>query len=198
MQAHVERPRQHGRLAQQIRGDRERRAGRDRDAHERVERGVVIALDGLRGSAERGIRRLHGEVRREPALRGAEVHRAAGRVQAHADALGRLDDRAHDVAGALREDVVVVAHGRAARAGEHRHAARGADARQARIDLRPQRVQRGEPVEQDRVLRVAAGEPLVQVVVGVDQAGRDEAVRRRRRPRRRRAGRPAPVRRLPP
>ena len=170
VQAHAERAREHGRFAQQVGGHRERRARRDRHAHERVERRVVIALDGFGGRAERGIRRLHGEVRGESALRGAEVHRAAGRVQAHADTLRRLDDRAHDVTRALREDVVVVAHGGAPGAGEHGHPARGADARQPGVDLRPERVERREPVEQDRVLRVAAGEPLVQVVVRVDQA----------------------------
>ena len=81
--------REHGRLAQQVGGHRERRARRDRDAHERIERGVVIALHGLGGCAERGIRRLHREVRegarpakrRGPSSRGsrAGARRCAGR-----------------------------------------------------------------------------------------------------------------------
>ena len=73
---------------------------------------------------------------------------------------------------------MVVADGRAARSGQHRHGSRRTSPREVGVDARPQRVERRQPVEEDRVLRVPAGQPLVQVVVGVDEARGDQASRR--------------------
>ena len=78
------------------------------------------------------------------------------------------------LAGAVREDVVVVAHRGASGPRRYRHCARGGGVCRVRIDARPRGVQGDEPVEQDRVLCPAAREPLVQVVMSVDEARGDE------------------------
>ena len=124
----------------------------------------------------RGVGGLHREVGRKAALRGSEVHRPARRVQPHADARGRLDDRADDVAGALREDVVVVGDGRAPRARQHRHRA-GARCPSGGRRSATRAGRARQPVEQDGVLGISAGEPLVEVVVGVDEPRGDQASR---------------------
>jgi hypothetical protein len=95
-------------------------------------------------------------------------------VQPHPDARGGRDDAAEDVAGAGREHVVVVGDGGAARAGEHGDSRLSARLDEVGVDGRPGRVERDEPVEEYGVLRPAAGEPLVEVVVGVDQPGGEQ------------------------
>ena len=99
------------------------------------------------------------------------------------------------VAAVMREDVVVVGGGGAAGAGEPGQATGGRDVHQVGVDPPPHRVQRGQPAEQGVVHGQPAGDPLVQVVVGVDEPGGDQAAgrvdiagvgqiarRRRRRP----------------
>jgi hypothetical protein len=73
---------------------------------------------------------------------------------------------------------MVIGGRRTARADEHgkRAARRGAD--HLLVDPRPDRVEGDQPVEEVRLLRQPAGEPLVQVVVGVDQTGGDKAAAR--------------------
>ncbi|GAB3156890.1 hypothetical protein GCM10027258_64180 [Amycolatopsis stemonae] len=46
------------------------------------------------------------------------------------------------------------------------------------VEVAPDRVERDQPLEERVVGGQAAGRPLVEVVVGVDQAGRDQAARR--------------------
>ena len=78
------------------------------------------------------------------------------------------------VAGVVREEVVVVGARRAARErkrGETR--ARGRALHRV-VDLRPDRVQRHQPAEQALVLGEPPCRPLVQVVMAVDQPGRRE------------------------
>ena len=73
-----------------------------------------------------------------------------------------------------REDVVVVEDGRAA--GERELGEPGARGRVLRlgVDPRPDRVELAEPGEEVGLLRPGPREGLVQVVVRVDEAGRDD------------------------
>ena len=74
-----------------------------------------------------------------------------------------------------REHVVVVHRGRATGQGERGEPGARGDVLQVGVEVRPHRVERGQPLEQRAVCGVAAREPLVQVMVGVDEAGRRQA-----------------------
>ena len=75
----------------------------------------------------------------------------------------------------MREDVVVIGGGRAARAKQRRQPGARRRPLDARIDPRPRRVELDQPLEERRLLRVPARGPLVEVVMAVDQPGRREA-----------------------
>ena len=75
---------------------------------------------------------------------------------------------------AAREDVVVVEHGRAPRERELGDAGPRGGRDHLLVDARPRRVERLQPREQVGLLRPGARERLVEVVVRVDQAGRDD------------------------
>ena len=76
---------------------------------------------------------------------------------------------AEQVAAVGGEHVVVVGRGRAAGARELHERPGRAGAQQLLVQARPHGVERGEPLEERVVDREAAGQPLVEVVVGVDQ-----------------------------
>ena len=138
-----------------------------------------IAASRTRRGSRRGPRRP----RRAAARRCAapEVHRAAARVEAHAELARRLDLDGQQVA---RRRAGRRSGGRspscspsaASAASPARAAARSISA----SIVRPDRVQLDEPLEQRRVLREPARGPLVEVVVAVDEARRGEAAARRR------------------
>ena len=73
------------------------------------------------------------------------------------------------VAAVAGEHVVVVGGRGAAGPGQPGQAAGGRGVHQVGVDPAPHRVQRGQPAEQGVVDGQPAGDPLVQVVVGVDQ-----------------------------
>ena len=75
---------------------------------------------------------------------------------------------------AAREDVVVVEHGRAARQRELGEPGARGGVLHLGVDPRPDRVERAQPGEEVGLLRPRARERLVQVVVRVDEAGRDD------------------------
>ena len=77
----------------------------------------------------------------------------------------------------LREDVVVVEHGRAARQRELREPGARRRVLRLRVDSRPHRVELAQPAEEVGLLRAGSREGLVQVVVRVDEAGSDERSR---------------------
>ena len=104
----------------------------------------------------------------------AEVHRPARGDEPDAELAGCLDLRLDEPGATAREDVVVV---------EDRGAARQRQLGQARarggvlglgVDPRPHRIELAQPGEQIGLLRPGPGERLVQVVVRVDEPGRDE------------------------
>src|SRR5262249_37448189 len=70
--------------------------------------------------------------------------------------------------------VVVVGRGRAARARERGEAGARGGPLGLVVDVRPDRIELDEPLEERRLLGEAARRPLVEVVVAVDEAGRRE------------------------
>ena len=75
---------------------------------------------------------------------------------------------------AAREDVVVVEDGRAARERELGEPGARGGVLHLGVDPRPDRVERAQPGEEVGLLRPGARERLVEVVVRVDEAGRDD------------------------
>ena len=204
VQAHAAAARQLGGIGHQPACHRERRARRQRDPHHRARRRIVEAADrGLARGQDR-VAVLDDLVGRKPAIRPPEIHRAAAGMKPQADRRGGADLDLEEVAGVSREDVVVVGRRRAARARERRQTgARRCPARLG-VDQRPHRVELDQPLEQRRLLSEAAGGPLVEVVVAVDEAGRrqhgrEPSIRRisARRPAAVRAPRPARTPRRP-
>ena len=174
VQPHAAGAGQLGRLAHQLLRDAERGAGGERDPHHRVGRGVVVLVDrGLAGGEDR-VAVLDDLVRRQPAGGAAEVHRAAARVEAQADLARRLDLDRQQVARVAREQVVVVGGGGAARARERDQPRARGRLLDRGVDVRPDRIELLQPLEQRVVLRQPARGPLVEVVVAVDEAGRGE------------------------
>ena len=113
-------------------------------------------------------------VRRQAALRGAEIHRPPRGHDAHTELPCRLDLRLDQALAPTREDVVVVENRRAA--GERELCEPGARRGVFRlgVDLRPHRIQLAEPGEQVCLLGTRARQGLVEVVVGVDEPWSDD------------------------
>ncbi|MNG91527.1 hypothetical protein D3C79_504380 [compost metagenome] len=170
VQRHPILARQHGSFAHQVAADRERRAWRDYDAAHRAVAGIVVVLDqALRFLEDVGFL-FHHRVRWQAALALAHAHAAARGMEAHAD-LGRRVDAVVELA-AVGVDVQVVAGGGAAGQDQLGHGGLGRHRDHLGGQARPDRVQVGQPVEQLAILsgRYHAGEALVHVMVGVDQA----------------------------
>ena len=120
---------------------------------------------------------LHAIVRRQAAFRLAERHAAARDREADAE-LGGSRDLIVDLAAVL-EDIGVVEHRRAAGQGQLGAADQHRGARVFRRPAAPDAVMRLEPGKQVGVLprRQVAGEDLVEVMVAVDQAGKQDVAR---------------------
>ena len=97
---------------------------------------VQRAVEPLR-LREDGVDLLDELVGRQPAVRDAEVHRAARRDDPHADLARCLHLRLEDPVAAAREDVVVVEHRRAARERELRKPRARGGVLRLRVDARP-------------------------------------------------------------
>ena len=204
VQPHVESLGELGGGAHQLGRDRERRARRERDAHHRAPRRVVVQRDEPFAVGEDlvvGPARPSRAGDRRPSATGSSS-RASGGSGTPSSCAARISARDEITAAARVHVEVIGARGAAAerelgQPDPRRHV------RRFLVEQRPARVQRGEPLEQRAVHRrpVAAGEVLVDVMVRVDQARRHQAavgvehprrvgqrVGRRRRPRAR--GRP--------
>ena len=120
---------------------------------------------------------LHHRVGREAAVLHRQAHRATGGVEAHAQLDRGLDLGGDEVARPLWVDVEVVGRGRAATHRQLDQADPRRDVRRLLVEAGPLGVERGQPGEQRALVGgpVGAGEVLVDVVMGVDQARRDEA-----------------------
>jgi hypothetical protein len=130
---------------------------------------------GVLGGEQDRVEVLDDRVGRQSAGARAEVHRAAGGVEAQPDRGCGVDLGRHQVATAAGEHVVVVRRGRAPGARQPRERSGRCGAYDVLVDPCPHRVERPQPLEQRRVDREAAGHPLVEVVVGVDEARRQQA-----------------------
>ena len=139
---------------------------------------VVVAVHGLLARGEDLVVVGDDVVGRQPAVLLGQRHRAAGRVEADAEVAGSLDLGGQQVAGAVRVEVEVIGRGRAARQRQLGEADPRRHVDRLGVERPPQRVQRLQPAEQRLVghRRVRPREVLVQVVMGVDEPGRDEAV----------------------
>ena len=109
-----------------------------------------------------------------PAVRHAEVHRAARGDDPDAELARRLHLGLDQAGAPAREDVVMVEHGRAARQGELGEPGARRRVLRLRVDPRPHRIELAQPAEQVGLLRAGARERLVEVVVRVDEARRDD------------------------
>ena len=121
-----------------------------------------------------GVLVLHHRVGGQAALALAEAHRPPGGVEAHAHLVGRGDLVADP--GAVGPQVLVVEGGGAPAVGQFQEADPGGDADIFRGHAGPDGVEALQPGEQAHVLGPGdrPGEGLVEVMVGVDQAGQHE------------------------
>ena len=96
-------------------------------------------------------------------------------MEAETDGRGCVDRGPQNVAPVVGEDIVVVRRGRAAGQGELAQGGRGRTAHDVLVQMAPDRIARREPAEEPVVGGQAACRPLVEVMVGVDQARSEEA-----------------------
>ena len=166
--------RQHGALAHQVAGDAEGRAGGQDDLQHRAGFGVVVGFDQALRVGQDALFAVDDAVRGQAALALAQAHRAARGVQAQPHFARRGDLVVQ--ARAVGEEVEVVGGGGAAGKGQLGQGGLRGDEDVLRVQARPDRVKRLQPVEQVGVLggRHGAGQGLVKVMVGVDQPGEDE------------------------
>jgi hypothetical protein len=177
VQPEPEPAREHRRLPHQLPRDRERRAGRHRD----LDAGAGPCLVQLPGQAlgfrEYVVEVLDQLVGREASVRGPEVHRAAGRDDAHAELPCGLDLRLDQPVAPARKDVVVVEDRRAAGERELGDPGPRGGVLGLGVDSRPHWVELAEPAEEVRLLRTRARERLAKVVVRVHEPGSYDCAR---------------------
>ena len=163
---------QRGRIAHQALGHRERRAGRQRDLHHRPYARLVMAPDQPLAVGQDDLFGLHHLARRQPAVLARQAHRAAGQHDAQAERPRLLDLEVDRVLETGREHVVVVARRGGPRQQQLGQRRAHREPQMLGRQLRPDRIERLEPGEQRLVDRgrAGAGQRLVEVVVGVDQA----------------------------
>jgi hypothetical protein len=137
----------------------------------------VVPVDRVRRRIEDPVDVLHHVVGWQTALAGPQVHRPPCREEPQPDRPGGLDLGTEQVAAVRGEDVVVVRRRRTPRPCQLHEGAGRADADRVLVEAPPHRVERGQPLEQRVVDGRAAGQPLVEVVVRVDQAGGRQAPR---------------------
>ena len=135
---------------------------------------AVVLLDQALGVFQDGIFVFHHVVGRQAACALAHAHAAARGHKAHANLLGGVDAvvQFHTVG----VDVEVVAAGGAAAEQQLGHRGLGADKHHLGREPGPDGVQPAQPAKQLGILHLGdgAGQALVHVVVGVDQAGGDQ------------------------
>src|SRR5271165_6927833 len=159
-------------LAHQGLRDRERRTGRERDAYVRAGLRVMEQLQHPLAVGENRVLVLDDAVGRQAAVLDREVHRAARHRHPDAESPRLLDldvDRVLEPGGIK---VMVVRRGRAARHEEFGQRQPRREPQMIRLQPGPDRIERNEPGKERLVdrRRVGAGQRLVEMVVGVDEA----------------------------
>ena len=180
MQPDMVLPGENGALAQELGRNRKRRAGSQRHLAHGAEGSIMIGFDQARGVLHNFVYCLHHGIGGKAAVLDGQIHRAARAVHADAELRGSLKLRADKVAGASREDIVVIEAGCAAVLHKLTHARQARQADDVGVKVFPDFIERLEPVEQLHVLhlRQVAGELLVQMMVRVDQTWIAEHVAR--------------------
>jgi len=137
----------------------------------------VVAGDGVLAGRQDLVVVSHHVVGGQAAVLLGEAHRTARRVEPDAQLAGGRDLGAEQIAAAAWMQVEVVGAGGAAREGELGQADPGRDVCRLLVQAAPQGVERLQPAEQGGAGHgtVGAGEVLVEVMVGVDEARGDQA-----------------------
>ncbi|MCY1436858.1 hypothetical protein D9M71_529960 [compost metagenome] len=175
VQAHVEFVRQLGTGRHDFRGHRERRARCQGDLDLRTVTAFVVFGDQPLAVGEDHFAFLHGLLRRQATVLFTEAHGSAGEHGAHAQFTNALDLHVDRVFQTFREQVVMVGGGGAT--GQQQFSQRdfGGEGEFFRGQACPDRVQGFQPREQRLIdhRRPGAGQGLIEVVMGVDQARQD-------------------------
>lgn len=130
----------------------------------------MVAGNGRRAIGQDVVQRLHHMIGWQAARARAKIHRPSTRVKTQSHLGGRGDLGAEQVAALAREHVVMIRRGGAAGTGQRGETAGRRDPHRFLVDACPDRIERGEPLEQRVVRGETPGDPLVEVVVGVHQA----------------------------
>ncbi|SIA01068.1 Uncharacterised protein [Mycobacteroides abscessus subsp. abscessus] len=170
VQSHTALASQQRGLTQQIRAYRERRARRQTDTHHGARCWVMPACDGRVAGLQRGVDRLHQTIGRQATGRPAQIHRSPGGVEPQADLPCCLDLGFQQISCTRGEHIVVVCRGGASRKCQPAQRALGCHMQAVRIDPLPDRVQGSKPLEERVIGGKPAGDPLVQMVMRVDQS----------------------------
>ena len=138
----------------------------------------MVGFDGVDAVAQDLVHRLHHAVRRQAAVLLAQIHAAPAGVHSDTQLIGGGELRPQQVAAAGGKDVVVVEAGGAAVLHQLAHAGEAGQADDVGVQVFPDLVQGAQPVEQLHVLDLGqvAGKHLIEVVMGVDEAGVAEHV----------------------
>ena len=164
------------RVAHQLAADRERRTGREANpAHGAFVR-IVKGIHHTDHVVEDVRFALHQAVGRQAAVAFADAHGAAGGVKAQPHLGGGMDGVVQPPT--VGKEVEVIRGQTAARECQLCQPQLGGDLQMRRSHARPDRVERLEPTEQQRILpaRHRARQVLVEVVVSVDEPRRDHRI----------------------
>ena len=161
-------------------GDHERGAGREGHLAKRAFGWIVKARESVLAGCEGGIFGLDESVVGEAAVRGSEINGAARQCHAHTERgrFGVFD--VEDVFHAGRKQKMMVACGGAA--GHEQFGERETDSKAENVEIemaRPDRIERLEPAEKFLVdgARMGAREILIEMVMRVDQSGKNDVAR---------------------
>ena len=129
----------------------------------------MVLRDDALGILHDLVDRLHHAVRRQAAVLHREVHAAAGGVHTDAQLVRGAELHAEQVAGVLREDVVMVEAGRAAVLHQLAETRERGETDDILVEIFPDLIERPEPVEKLHILhfRQVAREDLIEMMVRV-------------------------------
>src|SRR5665809_30281 len=97
------------------------------------------------------------------------IHRSPAGMKANAELPRRGNGGLEEIPRSARENVMVVGGRRASRTDKGGQARARRRPLHIHIDVRPYRIQLGQPLEEIRLLRTPAREPLIEMMVAIDQ-----------------------------
>ncbi len=178
VQAHVEVVGQFGAGFHDFRRDGKRRAGRQGDLDLRAVATLVVFADQALAVFENNLALLHGLLRRQAAIGLAQAHGTSRKHGAHAQLAHAIDLYVDGIFQAVGEQVVVIGCRGTAREQQFRERDFGGQGEFFRGQTRPNRIQGFQPREQRLIddRRPGACQGLIEVMVGVDQAGKNHVL----------------------